>query len=75
MSKANANANGANELDPAAHGADDEIRTRDIQLGKLTLYQLSYIRMHGPNRAMQDATGWAPAADASAPRRHPRSDR
>jgi hypothetical protein len=24
--------------------ADDEIRTRDIQLGKLTLYQLSYIR-------------------------------
>ena len=28
-----------------ADGADDEIRTRDIQLGKLTLYQLSYIRM------------------------------
>src|SRR4051794_38962336 len=26
-------------------GADDEARTRDIQLGKLTLYQLSYIRM------------------------------
>lgn len=28
----------------AKPGADDEIRTRDIQLGKLTLYQLSYIR-------------------------------
>src|ERR1700712_2547019 len=27
-----------------AHGADDEIRTRDIDLGKVALYQLSYIR-------------------------------
>ena len=26
-------------------GADDEVRTRDIQLGKLTLYQLSYVRI------------------------------
>ncbi len=26
-------------------GAGDEIRTRDIQLGKLTLYQLSYSRI------------------------------
>jgi hypothetical protein len=26
-------------------GADDEIRTRDIDLGKVALYQLSYIRM------------------------------
>ena len=25
-------------------GAGDEIRTRDIQLGRLTLYQLSYSR-------------------------------
>jgi len=25
-------------------GADDEVRTRDIQIGNLTLYQLSYIR-------------------------------
>jgi hypothetical protein len=25
-------------------GADDEIRTRDIDLGKVALYQLSYIR-------------------------------
>ena len=33
-------------LEPSKR-ADDEIRTRDIQLGKLTLYQLSYIRTHG----------------------------
>ena len=26
-------------------GAGDEIRTRDIQLGRLTLYQLSYSRL------------------------------
>ena len=26
-------------------GAEDEIRTRDIQLGRLTLYQLSYFRL------------------------------
>ena len=26
-------------------GADDEIRTRDIDLGKVALYQLSYIRV------------------------------
>ncbi len=26
-------------------GAEDEVRTRDIQLGKLTLYQLSYSRI------------------------------
>jgi hypothetical protein len=26
-------------------GADDEIRTRDIDLGKVALYQLSYIRI------------------------------
>ena len=26
-------------------GADDETRTRDIHLGKVMLYQLSYIRM------------------------------
>ena len=28
-----------------AHGAGDEIRTRDIQLGRLKLYQLSYSRI------------------------------
>ena len=26
-------------------GADDEIRTRDLNLGKVALYQLSYIRL------------------------------
>jgi hypothetical protein len=25
--------------------ADDGLRTRDLQLGKLALYQLSYVRM------------------------------
>ena len=29
---------------PEVRGADDEIRTRDIDLGKVALYQLSYIR-------------------------------
>ncbi len=32
---------------PDPLGAGDEIRTRDIQLGKLTLYQLSYSRDDG----------------------------
>ena len=26
-------------------GADDEVRTRDIQIGNLKLYQLSYVRI------------------------------
>ena len=30
---------------PGDSGAGDGIRTRDIQLGKLTLYQLSYSRL------------------------------
>ncbi len=28
----------------ATKGADDGLRTRDLQLGKLALYQLSYVR-------------------------------
>ncbi len=28
-----------------ANGAGDEVRTRDIQLGRLKLYQLSYSRL------------------------------
>ena len=28
------------------HGAGDEARTRDIQLGRLKLYQLSYSRLY-----------------------------
>jgi hypothetical protein len=27
--------------------ADDGLRTRDLQLGKLALYQLSYVRVRG----------------------------
>ena len=30
-----------------ANGAVDEIRTRDIHLGKVALYQLSYYRIYG----------------------------
>jgi hypothetical protein len=30
--------------------ADDEIRTRDIHLGKVVLYQLSYVRVCRMNR-------------------------
>ena len=30
-----------------AFGAENEIRTRDPQLGKLMLYQLSYFRLNG----------------------------
>ena len=26
-------------------GADDEVRTRDLNLGKVALYQLSYVRI------------------------------
>jgi hypothetical protein len=29
--------------------ADDRNRTGNIQLGRLTLYQLSYVRTHGAN--------------------------
>ena len=29
-------------------GADDEIRTRDPHLGKVMLYQLSYVRVERP---------------------------
>ena len=29
--------------------ADDEIRTRDIHLGKVVLYQLSYVRIWSMN--------------------------
>ncbi len=32
------------------HGAGDGIRTRDINLGKVALYQLSYSRANGPIR-------------------------
>ena len=31
--------------DKLTERADDGLRTRDLQLGKLALYQLSYVRM------------------------------
>ena len=36
----------------AVTGADDETRTRDINLGKVALYQLSYVRTRP--RALSD---------------------
>jgi hypothetical protein len=45
--KISGNFEGQNEKSPefgAFRGAGDGVRTRDIQLGKLTLYQLSYSR-------------------------------
>ena len=35
------------DTDRRANGADDGLRTRDLQLGKLALYQLSYVRVDG----------------------------
>jgi hypothetical protein len=39
------------ENEPRFLGADDGARTRDPQLGKLMLYQLSYVRPIGPKIA------------------------
>ena len=36
------------------YGADDETRTRNFQLGRMALYQLSYIRI------MEDSVGFEP---------------
>ncbi len=35
-------------------GADDEIRTRDPHLGKVMLYQLSYVRMRATEHSASD---------------------
>ena len=32
--------------------ADDEARTRDLNLGKVALYQLSYVRTHHPTEVI-----------------------
>ena len=40
----------------ASERAGDEIRTRDIQLGRLTLYQLSYSRL-APNKRKKSSGG------------------
>jgi hypothetical protein len=46
-------------------GAGDEIRTRDQELGKLLLYQLSYARLRHLTRSLPDryVTHW-PRIDA-----------
>jgi hypothetical protein len=44
---------------PNPDEADDGSRTRDLQLGKLTLYQLSYVRTGGGFYDRSDATGRA----------------
>jgi branched-chain amino acid aminotransferase len=36
------------DIDPASLRADDEARTRDLNLGKVALYQLSYVRLQPP---------------------------
>ena len=38
------------DFDPAYLRADDEARTRDLNLGKVALYQLSYVRLLTPAR-------------------------
>lgn len=39
------------------NGAGDAIRTRDIQLGRLALYQLSYTRLGGGERWIRTIEG------------------
>lgn len=41
------------ELSPCRTGADDRDRTGDLHLGKVTLYQLSHIRMHRPSGILE----------------------
>ena len=35
-------------MTPSSNRADDGIRTRDPHLGKVMLYQLSHVRISGP---------------------------
>ena len=47
-------------------GADDEARTRDLNLGKVALYQLSYVRSAPEGaRASWRAAEWAVKSGAS----------
>ena len=39
------------------NGAEDEVRTRDPQLGRLMLYQLSYFRDYGGRRWIRTTEG------------------
>ena len=43
--QARARKNAASQREAALYGAVDETRTRDLHLGKVALYQLSYYRM------------------------------
>ena len=45
--KARAQKNAASRKETAFRGAVDETRTRDLHLGKVALYQLSYYRRRG----------------------------
>ena len=63
------------ELTSSKSGAGDETRTRDINLGKVALYQLSYTRACEPRkiaarrqtsmRELAAGTGWMTAAGAA----------
>jgi hypothetical protein len=53
------NCKGETSLFASTCGAGNGVRTRDIQLGKLTLYQLSYARSGPPK--------YNPAYEASLP--------
>jgi hypothetical protein len=50
---------------PLCSGAGNESRTRDLNLGKVALYQLSYSRVLGPDYK-PDPLPPQPAADRSA---------
>ena len=39
-------------------GADDEARTRYLHLGKVALYQMSYIRMYGAQSRNRTSDTW-----------------
>jgi hypothetical protein len=52
---------------PSPRGAGDGIRTRDIQLGRLELYQLSYTRQSRLLRSLllADITRWWGGKDSN----------
>ncbi len=51
--------------------ADDGSRTRDLELGKLALYQLSYVRAGADSKAGGAAAGGRPVSNASRVREPP----
>ena len=61
-------------------GAGDEIRTRDIYLGKVVLYQLSYSRLHATDLAvhvlaLRNLLAPAGSTSPATKRKNPRADR